>query len=48
MVAQLIQDQIGNFGNWGMAGALSLILIAGTSILLLMVHATVGLKAIAQ
>jgi putative spermidine/putrescine transport system permease protein len=48
MVAQLIQDQIGNFGNWGMAGALSLVLIGGTGLLLLAVHATVGLKAIAQ
>ncbi len=26
MIAQLIQDQIGDFGNWGMAGALSLVL----------------------
>ena len=30
MIAQLIQDQIGNFGNWGVAGALSLVLLAGT------------------
>ena len=48
MVAQLIQDQIGNFGNWGMAGALSLVLIGSTGFLLALVHATVGLKAIAQ
>ena len=48
MIAQLIQDQIGNFGNWGMAGALSLVLIAGTGLLLLMLHASVGLKAIAR
>ncbi len=48
MVAQLIQDQIGNFGNWGMAGALSIVLIGGTGLLLAVVHATVGLKAIAQ
>ena len=24
MIAQLIQDQIATFGNWGVAGALSL------------------------
>ncbi|RYF06090.1 MAG: ABC transporter permease [Deltaproteobacteria bacterium] len=48
MVAQLIQDQIGNFGNWGMAGALSIVLIAGTGLLMLAVHATVGLKAVAR
>lgn len=48
MVAQLIQDQIGNFGNWGMAGALSLVLVGSTGLLLAVVHATVGLKAIAQ
>lgn len=48
MVAQLIQDQIGNFGNWGMAGALSLVLIAGTGLLMLAVHMTVGLKAVAR
>lgn len=48
MVAQLIQDQIGTFGNWGMAGALSVVLVVGTGILVLALHATVGLKAPAQ
>ena len=48
MVAQMIQDQIGNFGDWGMAGALSLVLILGTGLLLLALHATVGLRAIAR
>ncbi len=48
MIAQLIQDQIGNFGNWGVAGALSLVLIVGTGILLLAVQATVGLRAFAR
>ncbi|MEJ1974759.1 MAG: ABC transporter permease [Acetobacteraceae bacterium] len=45
MVAQLIQDQIAEFGNWGVAGALSLVLVAGTAVLLLLLHATVGLRA---
>jgi putative spermidine/putrescine transport system permease protein len=48
MVAQLIQDQIGQFGNWGIAGALSLILILATAVLLGLLHATVGLKAVAR
>lgn len=48
MVAQLIQDQIGEFGNWGIAGALSLVLLAATAGLLLVLHATVGLRAVAR
>lgn len=48
MVAQLIQDQIGQFGEWGIAGALSLILIAATAVLLGLLHATVGLRAVAR
>jgi putative spermidine/putrescine transport system permease protein len=48
MVAQLIQDLIGQFGNWGVAGALSLVLLAATALLLSVLHATVGLKAIAR
>jgi putative spermidine/putrescine transport system permease protein len=48
MVAQLIQDQIAQFGNWGVAGALSVVLIGGTGLLMLLVHATVGLKAVAR
>jgi putative spermidine/putrescine transport system permease protein len=48
MVAQLIQDQIGQFGNWGIAGALSLVLIGATAVLLGLLHATVGLKAVAR
>ena len=30
MISQLIQDQIAAFGNWGIAGALSLVLLAVT------------------
>jgi putative spermidine/putrescine transport system permease protein len=48
MVAQLIQDQIGQFGDWGMAGALSLVLLLATGLLLGLLHATVGLKAVAR
>ena len=45
MIAQLIQDQIANFGNWGMAGALSLVLLAISGVLFLLLHLTIGLKA---
>ena len=48
MLAQLIQDQIGTLGNWGVAGALSLVLVAGTGLLLLAVQATVGLRAFSR
>ena len=48
MVAQLIQTQIADFGNWGVAGALSLILLAGVAGTLALLHASVGLKAVVQ
>ncbi len=48
MVSQVIQDQIAQFGNWGVAGALSLTLMAVSGLLLFLVHATVGLKALAR
>lgn len=48
MVSQLIQTQIAEFGNWGMAGALSLTLLAVTGAMLLLLHFTVGLRAIAR
>ena len=44
MIAQLIQDQIAQFGNWGMAGALSLLLLAISGVLFLLLHLTIGLK----
>jgi len=47
MVAQLIQDQIGH-GDWGAAGALSLVLLASTALLLWALHRTVGLGAVAR
>lgn len=48
MVAQLIQDQIGQFGNWGVAGALSFVLLASSGLLLWALHASVGLRAVTR
>ena len=48
MIAQMIQDQIATFGNWGVAGALSLVLLLATALLLLLLQFTVGLKEIAR
>ncbi len=48
MIAQLIQDQIAQFGNWGIAGALSLLLLVVSGVLLLLLQLTVGLKAVAR
>ena len=48
MIAQLIQDQIATFGNWGIAGALSIVLLAATAALLLVLQFTVGLKEIVR
>jgi putative spermidine/putrescine transport system permease protein len=48
MIAQMIQDQIATFGNWGVAGALSLLLLLATGTLLLLLQLTVGLKEIAR
>ena len=48
MIAQLIQEQIGDFGNWGMAGALAIVLLGATAIVLGLLHATIGLKAVAR
>jgi putative spermidine/putrescine transport system permease protein len=48
MIAQTIQDQIAQFGNWGMAGALSLLLLAVSGAMLLLLHLTVGLKAVTR
>lgn len=48
MVAQLIQDQIAQFGNWGVAGALSFVLLLATGLLLGVLHMTVGLRAVVR
>ncbi len=34
MVAQLIQQQVANFGDWGRAGALAVLLLGGTALVL--------------
>jgi putative spermidine/putrescine transport system permease protein len=44
MIAQLIQRQIGDFGNWGVAGALSFVLLAGTLAMLALIHRTYRLR----
>ena len=48
MIAQLIQDQIATFGNWGVAGALSLVLLAITGAMVALLQFTVGLREIAR
>ena len=48
MLAQLIQDQVAQLGSWGVAGALSLVLLAVTAVLLGTLHRVVGLKAVAR
>ena len=48
MIAQLIRDQIADFGNWGLAGALSLVLLAVTAAMLGLLHATIGLRTVAR
>jgi putative spermidine/putrescine transport system permease protein len=48
MIAQLIQDQIAQFGNWGIASALSLLLLLVSGVMLLLLQLTVGLKAVAR
>ena len=48
MIAQLIQDQVAQIGSWGVAGALSIVLLAVTAVLLGSLHRLVGLKAIAR
>jgi putative spermidine/putrescine transport system permease protein len=48
MISQLIQDQIAAFGNWGVAGALSLVLLAITGAMVALLQFTVGLREIAR
>jgi putative spermidine/putrescine transport system permease protein len=48
MVGQLIQDQISQLGSWGVAGALSCVLLAVTGLLLGLLNRLVGLKAATQ
>lgn len=40
MISQLIEAQVAEFGRWGLAGALALILLLGTSVTFVLVHRT--------
>ncbi len=42
MIAQLIEQQVADFGNWGMAGALCMALLAGTGIILALIMRLYG------
>lgn len=44
MIAQMIERQIANFGNWGLAGALAVVLLVSAVALLALVHRMVGMK----
>jgi putative spermidine/putrescine transport system permease protein len=44
MIAQLIEQQVADFGNWGMAGALSAALLAGTAIVFALLMRLYGLQ----
>ncbi|TXH38967.1 MAG: ABC transporter permease [Rhodospirillaceae bacterium] len=44
MIAQLIERQISTSGNWGMAGALAVLLLVVTAICLGVVHRIIGVK----
>lgn len=43
MIAQLIEQQVADFGNWGMAGTLSAALLAGTGVMLALIMRVYGL-----
>ena len=38
MIAQLIQQRISDFGDWGFSAALAIILLVGTAIIFLIIH----------
>lgn len=42
MIAQLIETQVGEFGRWGLAGALAVILLLATSAIFVVLHRTIG------
>ena len=42
MIAQLIEAQVAEFGRWGLAGALALVLLLGTSVTFALVHRTMA------
>ncbi len=46
MIAQMIEAQIADFGNWGLAGALAVTLLAITGSLLLVLHRAYSLRSV--
>lgn len=46
MIAQLIESQISNFGNWGMASALSMVLLIVTATCVTVVNKLVGVRQV--
>ncbi len=48
MVAQLIQREVSDSGDWGVAGALSLLLLLVAGGLVGLLHAVVGLRAVSR
>jgi putative spermidine/putrescine transport system permease protein len=46
MIAQMIEQQIANFGNWGLAGALSAVLLAGTALVLAVARMVFGVRSL--
>lgn len=46
MIAQMIERQIGQFGNWGLAGALAVVLMMVTVLCLAIVHKAVGVRSV--
>lgn len=40
MIAQLIEQEVANFGSWGLAGALGVVLLGCTSVVFIVVHRT--------
>jgi putative spermidine/putrescine transport system permease protein len=44
MIAQLIEQQVSNFGNWGVAGALSVVLLLSTALILAVARKLFGVR----
>ncbi|MGE3150439.1 MAG: ABC transporter permease, partial [Pseudorhodoplanes sp.] len=44
MIAQLIQQQVSSFGNWGLAGALSVTLLVATGMVLIVMRYLFGVR----
>jgi putative spermidine/putrescine transport system permease protein len=46
MIAQLIYEQVASFGDWGVAGALAVILLVATGIILGVAYKLFGVRNI--